>query len=92
MSQGSSTHVGEPGVCEEARSQPRSTRGDGGKKQIRSRHMENLFETSLAVKLQETFYNSWAAADDRGPPPGRGGSPRAERFAATVLETGCLKF
>lgn len=27
--------------------------------------MENLFKMSFSVKLQEMFYNSWVAADDR---------------------------
>lgn len=35
------------------------------KKANKSCRMENLFEMSFTMKLQETFYNSWAAADDR---------------------------
>lgn len=55
--------------------------------------MENLFGMSIAIKLRETFCNSWGATDDGALSlPGVG----KRRFygpkgATTCLETGCLR-
>lgn len=53
--------------------------------------MENLFKMSFTVKLQEMFYNSWAAADDRALTLTE--VARVDIMGwETFLETGCLKF